>query len=118
MIAQQIVMNHFKPFEEDVLRLLATPVLGANTVTAILKESEFVSYEYSGAGYFVTVRHPTLPLTRTVISQPTVIGQSDEAQGGFLVFIENGELMLECYTAGTVEIPESFREQHVHVAAT
>jgi hypothetical protein len=34
-----------------------------------------------------------------------------------LAFVENSELMLECYTAGAIEVDEKFRERHVDVAA-
>jgi hypothetical protein len=87
-------------------------------VENVLASSELVSYEYSGCGYFLTVRHPCLPRIRTVLDKPTVLGKSGAVEGGFLVFIENGELMLECYTASAAEIPEDFREQHVVINAT
>jgi hypothetical protein len=111
-------MGHFKAFEEDALRLLAAQELGAPVVEEVLANAELVSYEYSGCGYFLTVQHPCLPQARAVLSKPTVLGQAGTIEGGFLVFIENGELMLECYTAGAVEIPDNFREQHVVINAT
>jgi hypothetical protein len=111
-------MGHFKAFEEEALRVLALAELGAPAVEDVLANAELVNYEYSGVGYFLTVRHPCLPRTRAVLSKPTVLGQLGAVEGGFLVFIENGELMLECYTAGAVEIPENFREQHVVINAT
>jgi hypothetical protein len=111
-------MGHFKAFEEKALRLLAVPELGASAVEAVLARAELVSYEYSGCGYFLTVKHPCLPQARTVLSKPVVTGSSGPSEGGFLVFLENGELMLECYTAGTVDLPEDFREQHVVISAT
>jgi hypothetical protein len=111
-------MGQFRPFEEEVLRLLASPKIGAKAVAKILAEAELVSYEHSAVGYFLTVRHSTLPVARTVISEPIVIGCSGNVKGGYIVFIENGELMLECYSAGEEEIPETFRDQHVLVSAT
>jgi hypothetical protein len=111
-------MGHFKEFEIEVLRLLYAPKLGAMAVEDIVLNAELVSYEYSGAGYFLTVKHPALPSARDVLSTPTITGNSGMTQCGFLLFVESGELMLECYKAGAVEVPENFREQQVVVCAT
>jgi hypothetical protein len=111
-------MGHFKAFEIEVLRLLTAPALGTTAVEDIVLNAELVSYDYSGIGYFLTVKHPVVPIARTVFSTPTIIGSSGMTQCGFLVFVESGELMLECYIAGAVEISENFREQHIAVCAT
>src|SRR5215831_5963374 len=89
-------MSVFKPFEADTLRLIGTSALGASVIESIIAEAELVSYKHSGAGYFLTVRHPSLPENRIVCSKPVVTGKHGETVGGFLAFIENGELMLEC----------------------
>jgi len=111
-------MSHFRAFEAQALRLLAAAQLGASAVEDVLAKAELVSYRYSGVGYFLTVKHPCLPQARAVLSKPTVVGSSGNVEGGFLVFLENGELMLECYTAGAVEIPENFRDEDVVINAT
>jgi hypothetical protein len=112
------IPKRFRPFEEKVLRLLVTPVLGADCLEAILATADFVGYEYSGAGYFITVRHPLVPATRTVIDRPVVLGHAGEIQVGYLVFVENGELTLECHEAGPSSIPETFRDLHVEVVVS
>jgi hypothetical protein len=108
-------MGEFRDFETHVLRLLVTQKLGAETVEAIERNAELVSYEYSGVGYFLTVKHPSLPSERIVCDKPNVVGRSGNIESGFVVFIENGELMLECHTWGEIDVPENFREQHVVV---
>ena len=110
-------MGEFRVFESHVLRLLVAQTLGENAVEAIEREAELVSYKYSGVGYFLTVKHPSLPSERIVCSKPKVVGRSGNIQSGFVVFIENGELMLECHTWGEIDVPEDFREQHVFVEA-
>jgi hypothetical protein len=35
---------------------------------------------------------------------------------GFVVFLENGELTLECHSWGDVQIPESYREESVEIS--
>jgi len=108
-------MSHFRPFEVEALHHLVAPVLGAETTQNIVRDAQLVGYEYSGCGYFLTVKHGSLPSERIVCSAPIVVARAGEVQGGYLAFIENGELMLECYTAGAIEVPEGFRDQHVEI---
>lgn len=105
----------FRKFERKVLSLLVAPKLGAEAIDAIAREAKLVNYDYSGSGYFLTVKHPCLPSERIVCDTPKVVGRSGNIQSGFIVFIENGELMLECHTWGELNIPEDFREQPVLV---
>ena len=96
--------------------MLIDSTLGSKTADLVVREAELVSYEYSGAGYFVTVKHEALPMQRQVCGEPIVTAKSGDVDAGYVAFIENGQLMLECYTAGAIEIPEDFREQQVVVA--
>lgn len=80
---------------------------------AICSDSEFVSYHYSGAGYFVTVRNSLLPTASAVLSQPIVVGELGEVTGSYLAFVQNNELMLEY--AATTDVPENFRDLPVRV---
>jgi hypothetical protein len=98
-----------------VLDVLVGPHLGASTLNAIVRDARLVSYDYSGAGYFLTVAHPCIPTIRTVCSEPMVTGLVKEALCGFVVFLERGELTFECYTfEGTV--PEDVRNLNVKIA--
>jgi hypothetical protein len=106
-------MTHFRPFELKALRLLCIAALGDVATNAICNDSEFVSYRYSGVGYFVTVRHHLLPTARVVISQPIVVGEVDDVTGSFLAFIQDNKLMLEY--AATTDVPENFRDLPVQV---
>ena len=110
-------MSHFREFEKEAIRLLAAPLFDASSIEIILADAELVSYDYSGVGYFLTVRHPAVPVGRVVLSEPEVVGRCGDVAGGFLVFVEGGELMLECYTAGSIEVPASFRDLEVRVGA-
>lgn len=106
-------MTFFRPFEEKALRLLCTAALGEATLDAICTGSEFVSYSYSGVGYFLTVRHALLSEARIVLSKPIIVGEVDEVTGTYLVFIKDNELMLEY--AATTDVPENFRDLAVRV---
>ncbi|HEY9877323.1 MAG TPA: hypothetical protein V6D29_02650 [Leptolyngbyaceae cyanobacterium] len=108
-------MGLLKKFEIYVLRLLMPTVLSAEQIDAVISEGEFVSYDYSGSGYFLTIKHPSLPTDRTVCSKPTVMGQAGEIVCGFILFMENHELTLECHSWETASVPEGFREGQVDI---
>lgn len=108
-------MGVLKQFEIQVVRFLASSVLAQELIETVINEAEFVSYEYSGSGYFLTIQHSALSADRTVCSKPTVMGQIGEVSCGFVLFIENHELTLECHSWGLVNIPDGFREEQVHI---
>jgi hypothetical protein len=84
----------------------------------ILRDVERLdSYEYTGCGYFLSVKHPSLPAEPRTLSEPAVVGKVGDIQAGFVVFLGDGELTLECHTWGPVDIPEDFREREVLISA-
>jgi len=58
------------------------------------------SVDYSGNGYFLSIKDDLLPLERVILSEPNIEGIIDEVSVGYIAFIENHELMLECYVNG------------------
>ena len=106
-------MTHFRPFEVKALQLLCSATLGDIVMDAIRSDSEFVSYCYSGVGYFLTVRHHLLPTARIVLSQPIVVGEVGDVTGSHLAFIQDNKIMLEY--AATTDVPENFRDLPVRV---
>jgi len=108
-------MSVFRDYERRVLGLLAPGALSPEQIEAVLREGTFVSYEYSGNGYFLTVAHPSIPAERRVCSQPVVMGHAEGIDCGFILFIEDGKLMMECHTWGAVDVPDGYREKDVRV---
>lgn len=104
-----------KGFEWRAIEFLVKDVLPSAVFSALKAEAELVKCEYSGCGYFLTLRHPQLPLERIVCDRPLVVGTWEGIDCGFLVFLENRELMLECHSFGAREVPPSYREQEVRV---
>ena len=104
-------------YEETFVRWLVTGVLSSQQVDAVIREGEFVKYDYTGCGYFLTVRHPFLPVARVVCDTPKLSGSADGIVAGFVIFIENCELTIECHSWGDVDVPEWFRSRDVQVAA-
>ena len=107
-------MSVFTSYERKVLNVLVAPHLGASALDAIVGEARLVSYEFTGCGYFLRVAHPSVPAERTVCSEPMVTGLVHETLCGFVVFLERGELLFECYTFDDT-VPEDIRSLNVTI---
>jgi hypothetical protein len=105
----------FKNYEKKVLEMLVAGNLSPEELTDIIQNAEFVDYEYTGCGYFLTVSHPNLPENRIVCDSPALMGEAENIVCGFVVFLENHELTLECFTWGEIEIPHNYREKSVEI---
>jgi hypothetical protein len=111
-------MNNFKEYEATALRLLTAQVIPASQIDVILAECEFISYDYTGCGYFLEVAHPELPQARVVCHKPLVMGTADSMYCGFVVFIENRTLTLECHSFGDKEVSADFRDKVVSLSVS
>lgn len=106
-------MHALRNFEIDVIRLLANSALDKSQLDGLASFTGSAEYEYTGSGYFVTVRMPILPDIQSTLSHPFVVGAADGIEGGFVVFLEHGELTLECHSWSAVDLPADFRERNV-----
>ncbi|MDT5121541.1 MAG: hypothetical protein QOC96_1023 [Acidobacteriota bacterium] len=110
-------MSILKNYEIKVLYLLASGALSQQQIEALVSSGELASYEHTGSGYFLSIRHEDLPQERIVCHEPIVTGSADGVTGGFIIFIENSQLTMECYTWEDIGLPEGFRDSDVQVAA-
>jgi hypothetical protein len=108
-------MKALKTFEMEVVRTLLSGTPGLEDLGAVLEEAREVSFEHTGVGYFLTVRHPEFPVERLVCGDPPLMGLLGDLECGFVVFLERNELTLECYTWNDGGLPRDFREQEVRV---
>jgi hypothetical protein len=115
---EAMIEEIFKDFEIKVLQILITNKLSTQKLNEIIQTAEFVSYEYTGSGYFLTVRHSNLLVERQVFSDPIVIGEVNKISCGFVVFLENKEMTLECHSWGEIDVPEDFRNKKVEIKIT
>ena len=108
-------MTHAKEFEKEIIRLLCEPHLDKKLIDKIcdMKSSD---YDYSGCGYFIFYKHPDLPKRRIVCSKPNLLGEWSSIESGFVIFIEDHEIMFECYTNGETEVPENYRQKNIQVS--
>lgn len=105
----------FKNYEKKVLETLVSSKISSDDLSSIIMNAELVDYEYTGSGYFLTVQHSSVPEQRIVCDKPSLMGEAGKIICGFIVFLENNELTIECHSWGEVEIPEDFRERDVKV---
>jgi len=105
----------FLPFEVQAIRLMAGAVVPEPLLERVLAAAKADHYEYTGCGYFLTVKDPELPVERRSLWEPPVAGVAGEIQAGFVVYLGDGELTLECHTWGAVDVPQNFREMAVNI---
>jgi hypothetical protein len=110
-------MHAVRDYEKKVIAILTRGVLTPAELTTVLN-AEPVAYDYTGVGYFLTLRHESLPKQRIVCDKPIVIGKSEGTETGFIVFLENHELTLECHAWSDNQVPEAYRDQDVAIVAT
>lgn len=104
-------------YERTAIAALVDGHLPLDVVTSVLTDGHLVSLEHTGAGYYLTVSHPSLPTERLVCNEPLLFGRVDELECGFVVFLENGELTLECHSWTEVGLPTDLRSRAVVVEA-
>lgn len=108
-------MAALRKFELEAIRLLAEGILSSEQLHAIAAAGQPVRYEHTGCGYFVTVAHASLPTEPQTLSEPYVAGHIEETECGFVAFLGQGELVLECHQVCGPDIPENVRDLPVKV---
>ncbi len=96
--------------------MLVAQKIDEDQLESMLNPSTEVSLEHTGAGYYLTAQHPAVPSDRVVCDRPQIIGKAGDIECGFVVFLEGGELTLECHSCGDNEIPEDLRDRDVELA--
>ena len=107
----------FRPFEIEAIELMVAGVLTFEQLSVLRSHCGAAECVYTGAGYLVTVSHPNLPLLRSTVSVPAIVGVAGEIWCGFIVFLGDHELTLECHAWGLDEIPDGFRERQVLISS-
>jgi len=101
-----------QPHELELIQILVKGSPFAHEVIDNVINAKVVSLDFTEVGYFLTLSHPKFPLERYVLNDPYVSGAFENEECGFLIFIENNELMIECHTSQDV-LPKSFRANPV-----
>jgi len=101
-------------YEIEVFKLMLSDKFSNEELNSILN-SPISGYDYTGAGYFLELTNDILPKGRKTISEPTLFGHTDNFKIGFLIFIENSKLTLECHSWGEENPPETIREKTIAI---
>jgi hypothetical protein len=109
-------MNVFRDFELKALELLLHNALTPEQLRNVETFSGTVSYKYTGSGYFLTISDRSLPMEKSTCHVPAVVGNSGDVQCGFIAFLGNHELTLECHTWGPVDVPDDFRDRIIIIS--
>lgn len=110
-------MSVFADFERAVLAALLEPHMAPAAVRNVLDAAEGVSCEHTQTGYFLTVRHPALPIERLVCNKPLLVGTCEDVECGFVAFVQDGELTLECHSWTGDVIPKDLRHRPLRIDA-
>jgi hypothetical protein len=112
-------MESLREFEIDVIGKLTANILKPAQVTRITKNYEAVGFEFTGAGYFLSIKHSEIPKEKFICSHPILIGHTEgDIICGFVIFIENHQLTLECHEWGAADISSDFRDRAVKISVS
>ncbi len=109
------IMQNLNSHEQVVLDILVSGIIPNETLKDIKTAPNISKYDITENGYFLTIKHPGLPLKRIVCDKPVLMGECNDLETGFIVFIENNELTIECHGWGDKKIPKDFREWNIQI---
>lgn len=109
--------DQLRDFEREALTTLLAGVFRDDVIRRIIDEGDFVSCDFSGAGYFVTLRHDLAPKNHRICGEATVNGRADGYLAGFLAILMDGEVTLECYSLEADSFPDDFRDRVVRLSS-
>ncbi len=105
-------MSVFKRFELEALEALEIGGFSIEEIDLLNSRAKLIGYEYTGSGYYLTVNDDLLPLQKSTWAK-RVVGKSGDIVCGFVAFLENKELTLECHSWGPEDVPVDFRDREV-----
>lgn len=111
-------MTILKKHEEIVLDHLVADHFSPEVLNEIKNNGIDSNYETTENGYFFTIKHNKIPIERIVCDKPMLIGESNGIETGFVVFIENGEITIECHGWGDQDIPREYRNEKIKIRTT
>lgn len=104
-----------KEFEREIINELLSGE--ERTGIEFMEQAGEEIIEFSGVGYFLTLKNPSLPEVRIVLDKPDIRGQLGGINVGYIAFIEKRGFTLECYSYDQ-EVSAVNREQGFERAKT
>ena len=84
------------PYECTVLDMMLEGCLSKSQI-ASLKATHISGFGYTGAGNFIKLQHDSLFFACRTIAEPVINGYGDNYMVGFVLFIEDKQLTIECH---------------------
>lgn len=101
-------------YEIDAIYILLTAKFNKDQIHNLITTS-VSGLEFTGAGYFLEIQNNIFPFKRSVYSHPLIIGHGRNFKIGFINFIDNRTMIVECHTWGEENIPSSIRDQPIKI---
>lgn len=101
-------------YEIDAIYILLTAKFDKYQIHNLITTS-VSGFEFTGAGYFIEIQNDLLPIKRSVYSHPMIIGHGENSKIGFIIFIENRTMIVECHTWGEENIQSGIRDQPIMI---
>jgi hypothetical protein len=99
----------FADYEIEILRALLKPEFSQPEIEDLIMTGSITGFDFTGVGYFLEISSNLLPKERKVISNPIILGKTNKIEVGFVLFIENNTLLIECFSLGVNNLPENIR---------
>ncbi|WP_251358428.1 hypothetical protein [Kangiella sp. TOML190] len=97
-------------FEKEALRLLCSDALSKDVLRKAILSPDSIRCEFTGAGYFLDIEHKDIVSNKKIVcSTPIVSGKFKDQEVGFIAFIENGSICLECYNCSDKDMSNDIR---------
>ena len=108
-----------KDFELEVLELMLHPHLPEKVWAELVSTYSIEGYNFTSSGYFLKVRSDNVRLSKylkyNAIYKPTVIGVGLGFEVGFILYVEESAVILECHSWSDSNPPENIRDIDIKV---
>jgi hypothetical protein len=110
---------NIEEYERTIIRMLCSDAVSNSTLHDVMNNPEKIECKFTGAGYYLDVFHSDLPAERIVLDTPNIVGVYQEIEVGFIAFIEDHVLCLECYNYNDARgVPPGIRNGTVQISTT
>ena len=96
--------------------MLAAGIWPESQLERLLDSGRLICCEHTGSGYLLTVRHRMITGGRTVCHKPLIVGKAGDLKCGFVVYVQDGELTLECHSWDGEGVPDNIRDLNFEIA--
>jgi hypothetical protein len=102
-------------FETEVLQYLLQNRLEQSEWQALVNNYQITNYDFTGAGYFLDIVCSSIKFEKETIDCPIVIGTVNDLEVGFLLFVEENNITIECHGWSDENLPENIRNLEVSI---